>query len=122
MAVPRTPLVYFHSLSLALALAFAVSGCGAAIPAFSGMAYYTDCARVDDANPGTSASQAWRTLDKVNATTFAPGDGILFLRGTTCPGSLRPQGSGEDGQPIIIGADGQGPHPLIVGKQLGWDC
>ena len=37
--------------------------------------------RGDDGNNGTSQDSAWRSLDKVNATTFAPGDKILFKAG-----------------------------------------
>lgn len=115
MPAPRCPFAHFLSLTLLLALAFASSGCGAAIPAISGTAYYVDCARGDDANSGTSASQAWRTIEKVNDAVFSPGDGIFFRRGTTCPGALQPTGSGADGKPITIGAYGRGARPIIDG-------
>ena len=36
-------------------------------------------------------------------------------RGTTCSGSLVPQGSGKDGAPIIIDAYGTGTMPIIDG-------
>jgi len=35
----------------------------------------------DDGNSGTSADRPWRTLGKVNATQFKPGDKVLFKRG-----------------------------------------
>ena len=104
------------SVAIAIfALVFLANGCAPVVPQISGSAYYIDCAKGDDANPGTSASRAWRTLEKVNNTTFSPGDGIFFRRGTTCPGALQPQGSGEDGQPITIGAYGRGLRPIIDG-------
>ncbi len=36
--------------------------------------YYVDSAAGNDANAGTRANAPWRTLDKVNAATFQPGD------------------------------------------------
>jgi hypothetical protein len=92
-------------------------GCGPAAPKVSGTAYYVDCGGGDDANSGRSASQAWRTLAKVNTAALAPGDGVFFKRGGTCAGALRPRGSGSDGQPLTLGAYGQGPAPIIAGGQ-----
>jgi hypothetical protein len=92
-----------------------VSGCGPAIPQISGTAYYVDCSKGSDANSGKSASRPWGTLDKVNATIFGPGDGVLFKRGSKCSGALHPQGSGTEGKPITVGAYGQGKPPIING-------
>jgi len=93
------------------------SGCGAAIPRISGTAYYMDCNKGDDANPGTSSSRPWHTVEKVNDTVFAPGDGIFFKRDTTCLGTLQPQGSGQADKPITLGAYGRGVRPVIAGGQ-----
>ncbi len=43
-----------------------------------------------DSNTGTSKTDAWETLDKVNASmaSFNPGDSILFKRGDTFIGTL----------------------------------
>ena len=45
--------------------------------------------------------------------SLKPGDNLLFKRGTTCEGELRPLGSGEDGVPIHIGAYAEGALPRI---------
>ena len=80
-------------------------------------AYYVDCAAGSDSAAGTSPLAAWRTLAKVSATTFLPGDSILLRRGTHCVGQLWPKGSGEPARPILIGAYGDaGPLPLIDGS------
>ncbi|KHF29273.1 hypothetical protein VQ056_12095 [Paenibacillus sp. JTLBN-2024] len=47
----------------------------------AGTTYYVDSLGGDDGNSGTSENSAWKSLDKVNATTFAPGDKILFKAG-----------------------------------------
>jgi hypothetical protein len=78
--------------------------------------YYLDCGAGNDANSGLSADQAWRSLAKVNATTFAPGDSLLLKRGSRCEGMLWPKGSGQEGRPILIGAYGSGALPLINGS------
>ncbi len=78
--------------------------------------YYLDCGAGDDENSGLSAEAAWRSPEKINVTTFAPGDAILLKRGSRCLGMLWPKGSGEEGRPIRIGAYGNGPLPLIDGS------
>jgi len=93
--------------------------------------YYVDCGSGSDAAAGTSADTAWRTTAKVSARTFAPGDAVLVLRGTRCPGMLWPKGSGEPGRPIRIGSYGSGALPVIDGgheqaalklfNQQGWE-
>jgi len=105
----------FHHLMLLCILGFFASGCGSAIPKIDGIAYYVDCTKGNDANPGTSPSKPWGTLNKVNVTVFGPGDGIFFKRGSTCSGTLHPQGSGVDGKPITLGAYGWGERPTIDG-------
>jgi hypothetical protein len=79
--------------------------------------YYVDCAGGDDGNDGAAEATPWRTLAKVNESTFAPGDAILFKRGATCSGALWPQGSGADGAPVAIGAYGAGSLPVIDGGE-----
>jgi hypothetical protein len=81
-----------------------------------GTTYYVDSQSGDDANSGTSAEEAWRSLDRVNSVVFAPGDEVLFRAGTRYTGQLRPQGSGKAGAPIIIDMFGEGPKPAIDGE------
>lgn len=80
--------------------------------------YYIDSQTGKDGNAGTSPAKAWRSLEKVSATTFAPGDSILFRRGSVWAAydAVRPQGSGVKGRPIVISAYGEGARPLIAGQ------
>jgi hypothetical protein len=90
---------------------------------------YVDCSAATNGS-GTQSSP-WNALASVNATTFNPGDQILFNRGTTCSGMLAPQGSGTSSSPIVIDAYGTGPQPIIDGGmntaavqligQQGWE-
>jgi len=77
--------------------------------------YYVDSVGGNDTNTGTSAAAPWKTIDKVNGTTFLPGDTILFKSGSAWVGKLNPKGSGTDGHPIVIDKYGDGPKPLIDG-------
>ena len=95
-----------------------------------GETYHVDCAAGSDAAGGTGTSAAWKTVAKVSASTFAPGDAVLFRRGTRCPGMLWPTGSGNADRPIRIGSYGEGALPVIDGgaepaalklfNQQGW--
>jgi hypothetical protein len=101
-----------------------------AAPVAEGGTYYVDCRAGSDGAAGTTPDIAWKTLEKVTATTFAPGDAILFRRGTRCQGMLSPKGSGDEQRPIRIGSYGQGHMPIIDGgtgpaairlyNQQGW--
>jgi hypothetical protein len=78
-------------------------------------AYYVDAQRGSDANPGTSASLAWQTLDPVNHGHFLPGDSILLCSGSEWRGHLALTSSGSDGEPIRVDRYGDGPLPRIDG-------
>jgi len=69
----------------------------------------------DDSNNGQSEENAWKTLAKVNGSSFNPGDNILFKRGDTFMGRLRPTINGELGEHIVFGAYGSGNKPIING-------
>jgi parallel beta-helix repeat (two copies) len=69
----------------------------------------------NDANTGLTTATPWKTLDKVNATTFKPGDQILFQKGNTFYGSITVKQSGTAGNPITFGAYGSGANPVITG-------
>lgn len=81
-------------------------------------AYYLDSQHGDDAADGKSAARAWRSLDKVNAGTFAPGDQILLRAGGRWSGFLAPGGKGAAGAPIVIDQYGKGPKPRIDAQGL----
>ena len=98
-------------------------------PPPTAVTYYVDCSAASNGT-GTQSSP-WNTLASVSATTFNPGDKILFNRGTTCSGILEPLGSGTTSSPIVIDAYGTGPQPIIDGgmnvaavqlvNQQGWE-
>jgi len=73
----------------------------------------------DDQN-GLSLQTAWRTIGKVNQVVFQPGDHILFESGGLWNGQLKPQGSGEPGNPIILSSYGGRVKPVInLGRAEG---
>src|SRR5262245_38042749 len=74
---------------------------GAGVKA-AGTTYHLDCLRGADTNGGTTPSTAWRSLGKVNAFAFSPGDTLAIARGSTCSGQLWPKGSGSSDAPIAI--------------------
>ncbi|WP_162907336.1 carboxypeptidase regulatory-like domain-containing protein [Allorhizocola rhizosphaerae] len=80
-----------------------------------GAKYYVDASGGDDAATGTTPAAAWRTLDRVNATVFQPGDEILLRAGQRWTGQLWPKGSGQPGRPIVIDRYGQGEKPEVNG-------
>ena len=82
----------------------------------SGTTYYVDSAQGNDASRGTSPATAWKSLGKVNATTFTPGDHILFKSGAVWTGQLWPKGSGAEQRPIVIDKYGGEAMPIINGN------
>lgn len=101
----------------ALAALTVLAGLFLLLPAGSalavGTAYYVNCAAAANGN-GTSASP-WNNLATVNSQTFAPGDSLLFDRGTTCTGSFVFSSSGTSTSRITIDAYGTGALPAIDG-------
>ena len=83
-------------------------------------AYYADSLAGSDAADGLSPPRAWRSLDRINAGVFAPGDRILLKAGSRWVGFFSPGGSGAAGKPITVGRYGAGPAPAIdtAGKFL----
>jgi len=78
----------------------------------------------NDANAGTSQADAWRSIARVQQASgsLQAGDQVLFQRGGTFPGHLTLNVSGSPAQPIVIGAFGSGPQPVISGATnvTGW--
>lgn len=75
--------------------------------------YYVSNAGADG-NNGTSSATAWRTLAKVNAQVFSPGDTIYLQRGGIWREPLIPPSSGTSGNPIRFDAYGSGAAPVIT--------
>jgi hypothetical protein len=59
-----------------------------------------------DGHQGTSPASAWRTLDRVDARSFAAGDHVLFECGGTYDGRLRVRSSGTRQAPLVFGSYG----------------
>lgn len=78
--------------------------------------FYIDAVAGNDAHDGLASKKAWKTLNKINETTFKPGDRILFKCAQSWNGQLHPKGSGKRQQPIIVGSFGSGKKPLIAGN------
>jgi hypothetical protein len=68
-----------------------------------------------DSNSGLTTTLAWKTIAKVNSATFKPGDQILFQKGDTFYGGINVNQSGSSSNPIVYGAYGAGPNPIITG-------
>lgn len=84
------------------------------------LTFYVDSEHGNDANPG-SQEQPWRSLDKVNVTTFAPGSRILLKSGSVWKGQLWPKGSGSSAAPNVVDYYGGGVLPRIDGDGLAED-
>ena len=78
--------------------------------------YYVDATNGNDSASGTTTATAWKTINKVNTSTFAAGDQILFKRGEVWRESLVPPSSGASGSPIVFDAYGTGEAPTITGS------
>jgi len=82
-------------------------------PPVSG-ALYVDSGSGNDGNAGTSPAAAWRSLAKVSGAALNAGDHVLLKRGAVWSGdTLSITRSGSGANPIVIGAYGSGPLPLI---------
>lgn len=78
----------------------------------------------NDNNSGTSQSQAWKTLERLEQMQYAlqPGDRVLLKRGGVYRGTLPVSSSGTSASPVVFGAYGTGNAPVISGSDLvtGW--
>lgn len=79
---------------------------------------FVDAVLGNDNNDGKTAKTAWKSIEKLNNTTFKPGDRILLKAGGVWVGALHPKGSGVKGKPIILSSYGKGPRPLIDGNGM----
>ena len=86
----------------------------------TGTTYYVSSENGDDANPGTSQSDAFKTLDKINKIELQPGDQVLLEKGSKFNDQfLHIQGSGSEEAPIIISTYGEGDRPQINANGKG---
>ncbi|MFG2694385.1 hypothetical protein [Kitasatospora sp. NPDC048407] len=105
-----------RALPLALAAATLLTPAlpAATADAATSTAWYLDCSATNDGSGSQAAP--WNSLASANAHLFQPGDQLLLKRGATCTGTLRPQGSGTAGAPIILAGYGTGTaRPVVAG-------
>lgn len=84
------------------------------IPTVDGTAYFVSTTG-NDTNSGTTVDAPWATIEKVNSSTFSPGDGVFFKRGETWNENLVVPSSGSADGVIIFGAYGAGNNPILDG-------
>jgi hypothetical protein len=99
---------------------FAVIGLALLLARAGATNYFVDADQGNDQSAGTTPETAWRSLARVNAQVFQPGDKLQFKAGTRYAGQLAPRGSGDelDGRPrpIRLGAYGSGARPRLDGE------
>jgi hypothetical protein len=78
-------------------------------------AYFVDSAAGDDSKDGRTTATAWKSIAKVNATTFTAGSSLCFKAGGSWTGNLHPLGSGTSAAPIIVDQYGTGAKPKFAG-------
>lgn len=71
----------------------------------------------NDTNTGLSEQSPWKTLKKINSSTFKPGDYILLKRGDTWRESITIPSSGNSTSRIVFSAYGTGNKPVILGSR-----
>jgi hypothetical protein len=81
--------------------------------------YYVDCSGGNDNHAGTSASTAWKSVDKANKGKLQPGDSLLLKRGCTWSQQLKAYWNGTSSAPITIGAYGSGNLPKLQNQHDG---
>ena len=84
-------------------------------PTITGTTYYVSPTGNDN-NSGTSPSAAWKTVNRVNHASLAPGDGVLFQAGASFSDAvLMPPSSGTQSKPIVFGSYGTGQAVITQG-------
>lgn len=122
-------------MSGALALLLAGTTVASMVPAVTvnaegqdtatGTTYYVDSKSGSDSNDGTSESEAFKTLDKVNALNLEPGDTVLLKKGSVFEDQalqFTKEDSGTAEAPVKISTYGEGDRPQINTNGHGqWD-
>lgn len=77
--------------------------------------YYIDSVNGSNGNSGTSEGLALQSLDAIAGLKLKAGDSVLLAKGSTFTSTLKILSSGEAGNPITVGAYGDGDAPLLTG-------
>jgi hypothetical protein len=100
---------------LGLQLSNAATAMGRSAAAVGTAVYYVSAAG-KDSNAGTSAAAPWRTVVRVNAHVFSPGQSVLFRRGDTfADAGLVIDEDGAPAARISVGSYGAGSLPVFDG-------
>lgn len=75
--------------------------------------YYADSVSGSDENSGTSSNSPWKSLARLNATTFKSGDNIFLKAGSSWTGQLHPPGSGDSNGQVTVDMYSSGTRPMI---------
>lgn len=75
---------------------------------------YLDCSSTMSGDG--SEANPFNSLEKVNEVVLHAGDSLNIKSGTTCLGTLSPQGSGTETHHITLTSYGRGPLPIINGS------
>ena len=78
--------------------------------------YYVDSKNGKDDNTGTTESDAFQSLVKINGLQLSAGDQVLFNCGTIYNGQLKISGTGVAGNLLVFGSYGKGARPVINGE------
>jgi len=78
--------------------------------------YFVDADKGDDANSGSTETEAFRSLAPLAGLVLQPGDVVSLKRGGQFRGPLSFRGNGAEGSPVRITAYGEGPKPEILGS------
>src|SRR5258706_7060635 len=86
------------------------------LPAFPAIAttYYIDSINGNDGNSGTTSSQPWQTIAKIQGTALSAGDSVLFARNSSYNQCYYVNYSGAAGNAITIGAYGTCATPAFT--------
>ncbi len=117
-------------VSLMMAAALAFGGAAAAMPATmvqagtreAATAYYIDAQNGNDANAGTSQSQAWKTFKNVEGLSLKAGEQVLLKAGCTWNSEklMIQNAKGTAEAPVVLGKYGEGADPVINGNGSPW--
>jgi hypothetical protein len=108
---PVTGMLLLVALSLFCGSCSGGGGGGGPAGGGSNLSYYVDATNGNDAGPGTSAADPWKTLGKVSGSMFLPGTTIYLKRGETWYEQLTLPSSG-----MTVDAYGSGALPVIDGS------
>lgn len=87
---------------------------------FTGPQIYYVSPTGNNSNNGLSSAKPWKTITKVNASSFNPGDHILFQGGQTFTGAIVCPSAGTPSAPIVFGSYGNGRATISSGTSTGF--